>query len=174
MTSRFPRYLSPPNITPDPETGIGNLSDGELYRMLRYNINHNGRACVDFMPFVNMSEEDIHSVIAYLRAQEPVKNASPETEYTFLGKMVHVMGAIKPGLPEKPVPQKARKEPTAEYGSYLAYSVANCRAVIPTGIFKPGNTLVKNMPVVLKWARIIPQAVTLLFRPISPLILKPE
>lgn len=122
-----PGKFNAPNITPDPETGIGSLSDGELYRMFRYNINHKGEACIDFMPFVNMSDEDIYSIIAYLRSLEPVKAESEPVKYTFLGKMVKAMGAIKPGVPDDGIPYTVKKEPTVKYGQYLAYAVANCR-----------------------------------------------
>lgn len=116
-----------PNITPDKETGIGNLSDGELYRMLRYNVNHRGEACVDFMPFVNMAEEDIHALIAFLRSQKPVKHEKPRRELSFIGKTVFALGAVKPGVPDEPVPERVEPKINAEYGRYLAYAVANCR-----------------------------------------------
>ena len=122
-----PGVFNAPNITPDPETGIGKLSDGELYRMMRYNVNHKGQACIDFMPFVNMSDEDIYSIIAYLRSLEPVQAESKPVEYTFLGKAVKAMGTIKPGVPDDGIPYTVQKEPTAQYGKYLAYAVANCR-----------------------------------------------
>ena len=122
-----PGTFHAPNITPDPETGIGNLSDGEIYRMLRHNINHRGEACVDFMPFVNMAEEDVYAIIAYLRSLEPVKHEKPARELSFLGKAVFALGGVKPGVPDKPVPQRVKKEVSAQYGQYLAYAVANCR-----------------------------------------------
>lgn len=122
-----PGVFHAPNITPDMETGIGKLSDGQLYRMLRYNVNHRGEACVDFMPFVNMSEEDIYSIIAFLRAQQPVKRERPGRELNFLGKTVYALGGVKPGVPDQPVPQHVPKEVSKEYGHYLAYAVANCR-----------------------------------------------
>lgn len=50
--------LYTPNITPDEETGIGRLTDGQLYRMMRHNVNHLGEAGPEFMPFRNMSEYD--------------------------------------------------------------------------------------------------------------------
>jgi hypothetical protein len=115
-----------PNITPDLETGIGNYNDGELYRMLRYNIRRDGRACVDFMPFINMTNEDIYAIIAYLRTQEAVKNKMPERELTFMGKLVFALGAVKPGIPDEPVLTSIKKDTSAEYGKYMAYAVANC------------------------------------------------
>ena len=116
-----------PNITTDPETGIGNKSDGEIYRMLRHNVRPNGMASIDFMPFINMSEEDIYSIIAYLRSTEPVKSEVLNTEYSFLGKTILSLGAVQPGEPDQPVPTSVEKDATVEYGRYLAYAVANCR-----------------------------------------------
>ena len=116
-----------PNITTDEETGIGRYSDGEIYRMLRHNVRPNGLAAIDFMPFINMSEEDVLSIIAYLRSTKPVRTKVMNTEYTFLGKAIMTAGMIKPGIPDEPVPESVTKEPTIEYGKYLAYAVANCR-----------------------------------------------
>lgn len=113
------------NITSDTETGIGNLSDGQLYRMFRHNIKGNGRVCIDFMPFFNMSEYDVRSIIAYVRTLEPVKNEVPENEFNFAGKAV--MGlAIKPSQPRATPPDFVKREVSVEYGEYLAFSVANC------------------------------------------------
>jgi mono/diheme cytochrome c family protein len=54
------------NITPDKETGIGNLTDGEIARTLRYGVGHDERAMLDFMPFQNLSDEDLTAVISFL------------------------------------------------------------------------------------------------------------
>lgn len=59
-----PATLRAPNITPDEETGIGGLSDGELYRMMRYNVMHDDTTTIELMPFATMSDEDIYSIIA--------------------------------------------------------------------------------------------------------------
>lgn len=122
-----PGVFYAPNITPDKETGIGRYSDGELYRMLRHNIHPNGRVAIDFMPFINMADQDIRAVIAYLRSRQPVKHLMPESKLTFLGKMVFALGGVKPGVPDEPVLKSIDPDTTAEYGRYLAYAVANCR-----------------------------------------------
>jgi mono/diheme cytochrome c family protein len=116
-----------PNLTSDKETGIGNLSDGQLYRMFRYNINHQGSAVFDFMPFINMADEDIYSIIAYLRSLEPVKRESRRSEPSFLGKAIMMSGAIQPGKPDEPILKSMTPSVSKEYGEYLAYAVANCR-----------------------------------------------
>ena len=131
MTGGFGLEIPPgkfygPNITPDKETGIGRYTDGQLYRMLRYNVRPDGRAAFDFMPFINMSDEDIYAMIAYLRSQKPVKNDMTDRELTFLGKMLLAVGAIKPRTPDKPILKRVEPDTTIEYGRYLAYAVANC------------------------------------------------
>ena len=70
------RFEAPPlgaiyskNLTPDPETGIGRYTDGQVARMMRYNVRPNGRASVaPMMPFHNMSDEDMIAIISFLRA----------------------------------------------------------------------------------------------------------
>src|SRR3984893_18407790 len=63
-------WLVAPNITPDKETGAGNWSDDTLARAIREGIGHDGRALFPEMPYPRyrqMSDEDLASVIAYLR-----------------------------------------------------------------------------------------------------------
>ena len=63
-----------PNITPDRETGIGSWGDDELARAIREGIGRDGRALFPAMPyrfFRQMSDEDLASVIVYLRAGPP-------------------------------------------------------------------------------------------------------
>lgn len=122
-----PGIFYAPNITTAEKTGIGRFSDGQLYRMLRHNVRPNGHATVDFMPFINMSEEDIYSIIAYLRSTKPVEFEGPQTELSFLGKAVMAMGMIKPVPSDEPIQQDVKKEISVAYGKYLAYAVANCR-----------------------------------------------
>lgn len=122
-----PGKFKAPNITMDNETGIGNRTDAEIYRMLRHNVRPNGLAAIDFMPFINMSEEDINAIIAYLRSTEPVESTVINSEYSFLGKALMAFGQIKPGEPDQPVPISVAKDSTVEYGRYMAYAVANCR-----------------------------------------------
>lgn len=113
------------NITSDVETGIGGYSDGEVYRMLRHNIRQDGGVCIDFMPFFNMSEYDVNSIIAYLRTLQPVKKEVPENDLNFMGKAILGL-AIKPSMPQGTPPEFVERDSTAEYGEYLAFSVANC------------------------------------------------
>lgn len=79
-------WLAAPNITPDKETGIGNLSDDGLARAIREGIGKDGRALFPIMPYPDyrqMSDEDLASVIAYVRSVPAVRNQMPTTKMPF-------------------------------------------------------------------------------------------
>lgn len=115
------------NLTPDNETGIGKLSDGEIARALRYGVGHDGHALFDLMPFHNVSDEDLTAIISYLRSMPPVKNEIPQNDFNVMGKIVRAF-LLKPVGPDIEVPKTSPKpDTTIEYGKYLAESVANCR-----------------------------------------------
>ena len=115
-----------PNLTPDKETGIGNVPDAKLARMLRHNVRSNGRAAVPFMEFQNISEEDLVALISFLRSQPAVKNAIPANEYSFMGKAI-MSFAIKPSGPTgTPRAQSPAAGATVERGEYLVNNIANC------------------------------------------------
>lgn len=113
------------NITPDDETGIGKLTDAEIARALRYGVHADGTVVFDFMPFHNMTDEDMVAVISYLRAQKPVTNKVPDHELNFIGKAVKAF-MVKPVGPHGDVKKSMTPAVTAEYGEYLANNVANC------------------------------------------------
>lgn len=115
-----------PNITSDVQTGIGGYSDGQLYRMLRHNVRHDGQLCIELMPFSAMSEYDIQSIIAYLRTLPPVRKQQPPNEYNFLGKAIRSF-ALKASEPQEPPADFVARDTTVAYGKYLSEAVANCR-----------------------------------------------
>jgi mono/diheme cytochrome c family protein len=114
-----------PNITNDVETGIGKRTDGELARTLRYGVRHDGKAVLDFMPFYDMSDEDITAVISFLRSQPAIKNPRPQHEFNFIGKAVMAF-LVKPSG-DGDFPPTPPADSTVDYGRYLSASVANCR-----------------------------------------------
>jgi mono/diheme cytochrome c family protein len=79
-------WLVAPNITPDKETGAGNWSDDTLARAIREGIGHDGRALFPMMPYPNyrdLSDEDLASVIAYIRTVPAVRSQMPTTRMPF-------------------------------------------------------------------------------------------
>lgn len=114
-----------PNITPDKETGIGRLTDGEIARTLRYGVGSDGRAVIPMMPFNELSDEDLTAVISYLRSKEPVKHELTLRELTPLG---HVLQAfiLKPTPPKREPKKSFPPEATAAYGEYLTNTISDC------------------------------------------------
>jgi mono/diheme cytochrome c family protein len=79
-------WLIASNITSDKETGIGNWSDDALARAIREGIGNDGRTLFPMMPYPNysqMSDEDLASVITYLRTVPAVRNQLPTTKMPF-------------------------------------------------------------------------------------------
>jgi mono/diheme cytochrome c family protein len=82
----LPGKIFAPNITPDKETGAGTWTDDQLARAIREGVGHDGRALFNMMPyehFRTMPDEDLASVIVYLRALPAVHNVVPRTEMIF-------------------------------------------------------------------------------------------
>jgi mono/diheme cytochrome c family protein len=113
-----------PNLTSDPETGIGARTDEELVRHLRYGISAEGRALAPFMAFRNLADDDLRAIISFLRTLPPVRNET-DHDLNMVGRIV-VDHLLQPQQPETPPPTTMNPAPTAEYGRYLAQTVANC------------------------------------------------
>jgi mono/diheme cytochrome c family protein len=108
------------NITPDPETGIGRWSDAELARAIREGLRPDQTLIGPPMPipfYRSLSDADLGDVVAYLRAQPPVKNVVARSQYSF---------SLPPayGPPVAGVVAPPRGDRIA-YGRYLA-EVGHC------------------------------------------------
>jgi mono/diheme cytochrome c family protein len=70
-----------PNITPDPETGAGTWTDDMFARAIREGVAHDGHfldpAVMPYEFYRAMSDEDLASIIVYVRSIPPVRNALP-------------------------------------------------------------------------------------------------
>jgi cytochrome c553 len=100
-------WLVAPNITPDKETGAGNWSDDMLARAIREGIGHDGRALFPVMPYPHYrftSDEDLASVIVYLRSVPAIRNQLPRTTVLFPQKFLiqslpqPITGQVAPDL----------------------------------------------------------------------------
>jgi hypothetical protein len=81
---------------------------------------------VPVMPFTHMAESDVNAIISFLRAQKPIENVVPKTEYTFLGKAL-TRFMLKPFKKTEEIVKEVVPEVSIKYGEYLANSVANCK-----------------------------------------------
>jgi len=90
-------FVTAPNLTPDPETGIGTRTDDELARAIREGISHDGRALFPIMPYQKLRalpDEDLASVIVYLRSVPPVRNPLPASAVPFpLNRLINSVPA---------------------------------------------------------------------------------
>jgi hypothetical protein len=76
----LPGRIVAPNLTPDPETGAGSWTADQLARAIREGVGHDGRALFPIMPYQHyrdMSDEDLASVVVYLRSLPAVHNQLP-------------------------------------------------------------------------------------------------
>ena len=113
------------NITPDEATGIGRYSDRELARVLRYGVHPDGRAVLPFMPFADLADDDLTAVISYLRSRPAISNRVPDHEFNIVGRIAKAF-VLEPKGPTATPRAHVEPTPTAEYGAYIANTVANC------------------------------------------------
>ena len=79
----FPGTYYAKNITPE---GISRYTDGELFRVITTGVTKEGKAIFPVMPYHyygQMDEEDIKSIIAYIRTLKPIKNEVPNSSSDF-------------------------------------------------------------------------------------------
>ncbi|TGE24666.1 cytochrome c [Hymenobacter aquaticus] len=117
------------NITQDKEHGIGAWTDAELVTLLRTGVGRDGRFRIVMPSFVHMSDEDVSSLVAFLRSGHewvrPDPTPSHEQEPSLLAKAL-VNTVMKPTpLPAGPVVAPAPTEAVA-FGRYLVVGRYKC------------------------------------------------
>ena len=127
-------WVVAPNITPDKETGAGNWTDDMLARAIREGIGHDGRTLFPIMPYQNyrnLSDEDLASVIVYIRSLPAVRNQLPTTQIPF--PMSFLIKTV-PQPVTAPVPAPDLSTPVLR-GAYLTRmgSCADCHTPIEKG-----------------------------------------
>ncbi len=113
------------NITSDPETGLGNWTDGEILRAMREGVDRHGNALFPMMPYGGyreMSDEDARAIVVYLRTLPPIRNAVAPKKIDFPVNLL-VKSAPKPV--DGPVVSPDPKKDTVAYGRYLTV-IAGC------------------------------------------------
>lgn len=128
---RFPGgRIAAPNLTPDPETGIGSRTDAELVRMLRHNVRADGSRALPIMEYQNLTDEDVVALLSFLRSQPPVRHEvdSPRMNLVARAGLAVVAPKTRPREtgPTGGGPGAGTDEPSVERGAYLAHDVAAC------------------------------------------------
>ena len=75
-----------PNITPDDETGIGQWTADDFYRMMHTGVSRDGTLLYPAMPFASytkVTREDSDAIYAYLMSVPPVRQKNRPHELRF-------------------------------------------------------------------------------------------
>ncbi|HEY1799133.1 MAG TPA: c-type cytochrome [Stellaceae bacterium] len=110
-----------PNITPDPETGIGKWTDAQLITALREGKRPDGRTLGPPMPFFfyrGISDDDAKAIFAYIRTVKPIKHEVGKSAYNN-----PLPDSYGPPVEHVTAPPKTDK---VAYGAYLAGPIAHC------------------------------------------------
>jgi mono/diheme cytochrome c family protein len=132
----FPGSFFAPNITP---YALGNWTDGEIFRAITTGVNKNGKALFPVMAyhrFGQMDQEDVYSIIAYMRQLPAVKKDVPASKADFpvnfiVNTMPHEAAFTK--LPSQ--------EDQVAYGKYLvnATGCVDCHSKTDKGSVVAGT-----------------------------------
>lgn len=136
------------NITHHREQGIGAWTDGELYYFLRTGIRKDGSWAPPFMPkFPNMADEDVYSIIAWLRSDHPALAANsrehPPNRYNLFIKFLSNVAFAPPPLPAKVITIPAETDQIA-FGEYVADALCACYACHSADFAKMDLLVPKN------------------------------
>lgn len=119
----FPGVFISPNITP---FGIGDWTDGELFRLITTGVTKDNEAIFPVMPYTSygkLDAEDIKSVIAYLRTLESEETDHPDSKVDF--PLNFIINTMPQAADLKPMPDPSDQ---IAYGKYLtiAGACADC------------------------------------------------
>lgn len=109
-----------PNITPDPDTGIGKWTDAQLAKAIREGVRPDGSVIGPPMPIAfyrHLSNRDLAAIVAFLRAQPPVRNNVPKSQFD-----IPLPPGYGPPIKSAKAPAPANKR---AYGEYLA-QIGHC------------------------------------------------
>ena len=122
--------LYPPNLTPDPETGLGRWSNVEFVNAMQKGLSPEGSHLIPAFPYTSyahMKVEDVLDIKAYLDSLPPVKNQTPPNEVLFQPIIRRGLGLWKwIGLDETKWQPDATQTANWNRGSYLVNGPGHC------------------------------------------------
>jgi len=129
LATPFGTFYSP-NITPDPETGIGRWTEAQFLRALREGVRPDGSNYFPVFPypsFTKITDDDARAIKAYLFAQPPVRqsNRAHDVAFPFSWRLLQSGWKLlffTPG-PFRPAPERGQ---AYNRGAYLVTALAHC------------------------------------------------
>lgn len=128
----FPGRFISSNITP---YGIGDWTDGELFRLITTGVKRDGEPIFPVMPYHNFGQldrEDIEAVIAFLRTLEPVESNHPGSKADFPFNII-----LRTIPKEAELSTRPERSDRINYGRYMftAAACAECHTKFEKGKF---------------------------------------
>jgi mono/diheme cytochrome c family protein len=114
QTLGFPGAFYSKNITP---AGLGNWTDGEIFRAITAGVSKDGSALFPVMPhhlYGQLDQEDIKAIIAYLRTLAPIENPVAASTPDF--PMNFIINTIPAAPKFQTIPVKTDE---VAYGKYM-------------------------------------------------------
>jgi mono/diheme cytochrome c family protein len=129
LDTPFGTFYSP-NITPDPETGIGTWSEADFVRALREGVDDEGSHLYPAFPYTSytlLTDTDLHAIKTYLFSQKPVIQANKEHQLPWYLRSRALLWIWK-RMFFNPGSFQAQPDQSAAWnrGAYLATAVAHC------------------------------------------------
>lgn len=120
----------PPNISPDPNDGIGRWSEADFVTAMTKGTSPEGEHLYPAFPYTSyqrMSVNDLRDLFAFLKTLPAVRGRAPEHELSFPFNIRRLIGGWKllflDGLPFQPDPQKPDDW---NRGAYLVNAPGHC------------------------------------------------
>jgi len=136
----FPGTITAPNLTPDRETGASTWTDDQIVRAIREGIKHDDTTLFPLMPYVlykNLSDEDLASVVVYIRSLPAVRNLVSVSRINF------PVNYLVRGVPEPITQPVMGPDPsdTIARGKYLVALGCGCHNAVEKLPFGGGEAL---------------------------------
>jgi len=120
------------NITPDPETGIGQWSEAAFQRAMHSGVDREGRHLYPTFPydhFTNVSDEDDRALYAFLMTRQPVRAPARENQLSFpFNQRLAIAGWKLLFLRHGTYQPDPKQSAEWNRGAYLVEGLAHCGA----------------------------------------------
>ena len=129
IKSPFGTFFAP-NISPDPNDGIGKWTDGDFVNAVMHGVSPRGRHYFPAFPYTsyrNARPEDVLDLFAYLKTLPPVSGKVRDHDMRFPFNIRRNVGIWKfLFLDDKPLMADGAKPPQWNRGAYLVNSLGHC------------------------------------------------
>lgn len=120
------------NLTPDPETGIGDWDANTFYRAMDEGVGKGGKRLYPAFPYTHftyVTREDSDAIFAYLQSLDPVRNEIREPDLPpLIGMRASMRGWNLLNFDDKDFVPDPEKSPAWNRGRYLVEGLAHCSA----------------------------------------------